>query len=134
MREERMKKAPSELPPRVQRELAALANMPEDKIDTADIPEVLDWSGARRGVFYRPVKQQITLRLDADVVAWFRANASADRGYQTAINTTLRDHVARQLASASAIHSKDAEYQAVSSPRQKSPRPSRKRTKGTPPG
>jgi len=37
--------------------------------------------------FYRPVKQPITLRLDADVVAWFKKQG---RGYQTRINRALR--------------------------------------------
>ena len=53
--------------------LKALEELPDDRIDTSDIPEVLDWTNARRGVFYRPVKQQITLCLDADLVAWFKA-------------------------------------------------------------
>ena len=75
--------------------LKALEELPDDRIDTSDIPEALDWSDARRGVFYRPVKQQITLRLDADVVAWFRARAEGGRGYQTDINRALRRHVAR---------------------------------------
>jgi len=74
-------------------ELASLATMPEDAIDTADIPEVRDWSGARRGVFYRPVKRQLTLRLDADVVAWFKAQAPNGKGYQSEINRALREHV-----------------------------------------
>jgi len=30
------------------------------------MPEVLDWSNAQRGKFYRPLKQQLTLRLDAE--------------------------------------------------------------------
>lgn len=64
-------------------ELSALEALPDDQIDTSDIPEVRDWSDARRGVFYRPVKQQITLRLDADVVNWFREQAPDGRGYQT---------------------------------------------------
>jgi uncharacterized protein (DUF4415 family) len=34
--------------------------------------ELLDWSCAKRGLFYQPVKRQLTLRLDADVVAWFK--------------------------------------------------------------
>ena len=34
-----------------QAELAALAALPDDRIDTSDIPEFRDWSGARRGVF-----------------------------------------------------------------------------------
>ena len=37
--------------------------MPDAAIDTSDIPEVTDWTGARRGVFYRPIKKQLTLRL-----------------------------------------------------------------------
>ena len=35
-------------------ELSALRALPDDRTDTSDIPEVRDWSGARRGVFYRP--------------------------------------------------------------------------------
>ena len=75
--------------------LQALEELSDDRIDTSDIPEVLDWSNARRGVFYRPVKQQITLRLDADLIAWFKARAEGGRGYQTDINRALRRHVER---------------------------------------
>ena len=80
-----------------QAEIEALAALPEEEIDTSDIPEILDWAGARRGLLYRPVKKQITLRLDADVVAWFRANAPNGRGYQTEMNRVLREHAARSL-------------------------------------
>ena len=73
-------------------EIESLAALPDEKIDTSDIPEILDWSGAKRGALYRPVKQQITLRLDADVVAWFRANTPDGKGYQTEINRVLREH------------------------------------------
>ncbi len=73
-----------------------LKALPDEEIDTSDIPVVLDSKNAKRGMFYRPVKQQITLRLDADVVAWFRENAGKNgRGYQTAMNRALRDHVVR---------------------------------------
>ena len=41
------------------------------------------------------MKQQITLRIDADVIAWFKARAEGDRGYQTDINRALRRHVER---------------------------------------
>ena len=70
-----MKKESTELTNEQKAELAALEELPDDRIDTTDAPEILDWSDARRGVFYRPVKKQITLRLDADVVSWFRAHA-----------------------------------------------------------
>ena len=76
-------------------ELSFLEGLPDDQIDTVDIPEVLDWSNARRGLFYRPTKQQITLRLDADIVAWFKAHVRDGRGYQTDINNALREHVQR---------------------------------------
>ena len=76
-------------------ELSALEELPDDRINTADVPELLDWSDARRGVFYKPVKQQITLRLDADVVTWFKMHAAGGRGYQTDINRALREHVYR---------------------------------------
>ena len=88
-----MKKATSKaLTQRQKADIEALAALPDEEIDTSDIPEILDWSGARRGALYRPVKQQITLRLDADVLAWFRANAPGGRGYQTEINRVLREH------------------------------------------
>jgi len=77
-------------------ELKSLADLPDDAIDTADAPELLDWSGAKRGLFYRPVKQQLTLRLDADVVAWFKKHTAADEGYQTRINRALREYVQGQ--------------------------------------
>lgn len=79
-------------------EVESLAALPNKKIDTSDIPEILDWSGARRGLLYRPVKQQITLRLDADVVTWFRANAPEGREYQAEINRVLREHTKLPLS------------------------------------
>jgi uncharacterized protein (DUF4415 family) len=77
-------------------ELKSLADLPDDAIDTSDAPELLDWSGAKRGLFYRPIKQQLTLRLDADVVAWFKSHAMPDEGYQTRINRALREYVEGQ--------------------------------------
>ena len=94
-----MKKDITELPPDIQAQIRALEDLPEDEIDTTDAPEILDWSDARRGVFYQPVKQQITLRIDADVIAWFKANARDSRGYQTDINGALREHVLRTARS-----------------------------------
>jgi uncharacterized protein (DUF4415 family) len=45
-----------------------LAARTDADIDFSDIPEQCDWKGAKRNVFYNPVKQQLTLRLDADVI------------------------------------------------------------------
>jgi hypothetical protein len=52
-----MKKAISEhLTPEQRAEIDALAALPENQIKTGDIPEQRDWSGARRGALFRPVK------------------------------------------------------------------------------
>jgi uncharacterized protein (DUF4415 family) len=71
-------------------ELDRLAAMPDDSIDLSDMPEVTDWSGWVLGKFYRPVKKQVTVRLDADILDWFKARQGGARGYQTAINAALR--------------------------------------------
>jgi uncharacterized protein (DUF4415 family) len=77
-----------------QAELATIAALPDDQIRTDLIPEQLDWTDAKRGMFYRPVKKQITLRIDADLLEWFRQHADADTGYQTRMNEVLRQYVA----------------------------------------
>ena len=75
-------------------ELARLVALSDAEIDTSDIPEIVDWRGAVRGRFYRPVKQLVTIRLDADVVAWFK---SRNLTYQTAVNRALRDYMLDHL-------------------------------------
>jgi uncharacterized protein (DUF4415 family) len=62
--------------------------MRDQDIDLSDIPEVKDWRRALVGRFYRPVKRSITIRLDADVLAWLR---SQGKGYQTRVNGLLRN-------------------------------------------
>ena len=49
-----MKRGHSEITKEMRDEIEALKALPDDRINTDDIPEILDWSGARRGVFYRP--------------------------------------------------------------------------------
>ena len=89
-----MKKGCSDrLTPAQQAEIEALAALPDDHIDTRNMPEVRDWSGAQRGLFFRPLKQQLTLRLDADVIAWFKRQTPPGEGYQTRINRALREYV-----------------------------------------
>ncbi len=85
----------STLTPEQAAELEALAALPEDRINTRDLPEQKDWSTAKRGVFFRPVKKQLTLRLDADLIAWFKSHAPNGEGYQTSINSALREYVAQ---------------------------------------
>jgi uncharacterized protein (DUF4415 family) len=72
------------------RKLFQLAERPDSEIDFSDIPPLKEsfWKNAVRNPFYRPVKQQLTVRLDSDVVAWLRRQG---RGYQTRLNNVLRE-------------------------------------------
>jgi uncharacterized protein (DUF4415 family) len=75
--------------------LLAKGTVPDDQLDLSDIPEITDWSSAvRQNQFYRPVKQQTSIRLDADVLAWFKAQG---KGYQTRMNEILRDAMLKEL-------------------------------------
>ena len=78
-------------------ELAALAALADERIDTSDIPPLSEafWKNAARNPFYRPVKQQVTVRVDADVLAWLR---STGRGYQSKLNDILRQAMLRASA------------------------------------
>ena len=77
------------VPEALRNELAALAAKPESDIDFSDIPATSeqDWHDAARGQFYRPLKQQLTVRIDADVLAWLK---SQGKGYQSRLNEILR--------------------------------------------
>ncbi len=76
-------------------ELAELAAMSDEDIDLSDIPEMTDeeWQAALKRGVYRPVKQQLTIRLDADIVDWFKRTQPK---YQTAMNEVLRKHMIEQ--------------------------------------
>lgn len=78
--------------------LDELARLPEHKIDTSDIPELpaSAWKDAVRGKLYRPVKKAVSLRLDADVIAWLKKDGE---GYQTRANRLLREKMLADKAS-----------------------------------
>jgi uncharacterized protein (DUF4415 family) len=71
------------------RQIEALKRRPESKIDFSDIPPMTDemWRKAVRGNPYLPKKEQLTVRLDRDVLAWLKGMG---RGYQTKLNAMLR--------------------------------------------
>jgi uncharacterized protein (DUF4415 family) len=77
------------IPESIRKELAALSAKSERDIDYSDIPATTrrDWVGATRGKFYRPVKQQLTVRIDADILEWLK---SFGKGYQSRLNAILR--------------------------------------------
>lgn len=77
-------------------ELKALSEMPDSEIDFSDIPELTDefFENAVQGLSYRRMhKQQTTLRLDMDILDWFKRHAKDGKGYQTDINKALRAHM-----------------------------------------
>lgn len=75
-------------------ELNALAQKADDEIDYSDIPETSDeqWAEAVRGKFYRPLKMQASVRIDADVMEWLKRPG---KGYQTRLNAILREAMLR---------------------------------------
>ena len=72
--------------------LQDLARIEDDQIDTSDIPELDEefWKKARVS-YPTGMKQQLTVRLDPDVVQFFKAQG---KGYQTRMNAVLRAYVA----------------------------------------
>jgi len=77
------------------KELKALKKRKIDLSDK-DAPEITDWDKAIIGKFYRPTKKQITVRIDSDVLEWFRLNA---KKYQTLINIACREYMIHHLKS-----------------------------------
>jgi uncharacterized protein (DUF4415 family) len=90
-------KPDQQLTARQKREIQRLATMPEDQVDTSDIPELPPgaWKNAVRGKWYRPVKKAVSIRLDADVLAWLKAKGS---GYQTRVNNLLRERMLKEVS------------------------------------
>jgi uncharacterized protein (DUF4415 family) len=86
----RYKRKPGDPLTRRQKEnLKGVARIKDEDIDFSDIPELTDewFARAVRGKFYRPVKEIVSIRLDKDVLAFYRSQGA---GYQTRINDTLR--------------------------------------------
>ena len=101
---------PEHLPPMTaaqSAELNALATMSEEQIDTSDIPVLSEafWKTAVSNPFYRPIKRQLTVRLDADVLTWLR---SAGRGYQTRLNAILREAMVREITTQATHDSRES--------------------------
>jgi uncharacterized protein (DUF4415 family) len=86
---------------RKQREtIARLAKVPDRDIDYTDIPRIpasLLERAVRAGL-YRPVKRQVSVRIDADVLEWLK---SQGKGYHTRLNDILRSAMVDDLRSPS---------------------------------
>jgi uncharacterized protein (DUF4415 family) len=86
----------NKMPETIRKELAALSVKPESEIDFSDLPATSkqDWQAADRGKFYRPIKQQLTVRIDADVLEWLK---NQGKGYQSRLNDILRSAMLDQM-------------------------------------
>ncbi len=80
-----------------EKQIKTLENMPDSEIDTSDIPEITNWDNAVVGKFYRPIKKPVTIRLDTDVIEWFK---SQNGKYQSNINQALREYMKDHLSHA----------------------------------
>ena len=81
--------------PEEEAKLRALAERPDDEIDFSDIPEIDEawFKNATIGQFYKPIKKHTSLRIDSDVLAWFKRRG---KGYQTHVNAVLREAMLRE--------------------------------------
>lgn len=76
------------------RQIERLAAMPDEDIDTSDIPEITDaqWATAQRGSDFRPFSAAQSIRVDPDLLIWFKNHAAPGK-VQEEINRVLRRHV-----------------------------------------
>ena len=83
------------------KDLKALAPKPDEEIDTSDIPEVTDFTGAVRGLFARPETRQISIRLSAaDLLLANQLAAAKGLAYQTYIKSLLHEALERERRAA----------------------------------
>ncbi len=85
------------------RNLEELRNNPDREIDLSDIPEMTEeqWKNAIPFALYRARKEAISLRIDADVLAWLKKSGP---GYQTRVNQVLREKMLEELDTPSSQH------------------------------
>jgi len=81
--------------------LERLAALPDEAIDTSAIPEVRDWTGAKRGLFYTGPGDRVAIGVDAEVVSWFRSHSHAGEEYERDINRVLQEHIDEENRKAS---------------------------------
>lgn len=62
--------------------------------DNFELNEEYDFSRGTRGRFYTPHKKSTTIRLDDDVILYFKKMAGEQKvGYQTLMNSALREYI-----------------------------------------
>lgn len=95
----RMKGIPK-LTTKMRRQLKALDELPDERIDLSDIPESKFEGPGYVGLMYRPGKTSVTIRLDSDMVEWFKAQG---KGWQTKMNWALRLYFTSHLKTGAVV-------------------------------
>jgi len=77
--------------------IARMEAIKDEDIDFSDIPPLTEkfWKNAVKNPLYRPVKKQVTLRIDADVLEWLKKKE--EKGYQSRLNALLRQVMIQDL-------------------------------------
>jgi uncharacterized protein (DUF4415 family) len=88
-----VKKSLSDAKPLSKVDIKRLKAMSDSNIDYSDIPELDDDFFKNAKITMPPAKKQITVRLDEDILEWFKARG---KGYQTRMNAVLRAFVEAQ--------------------------------------
>jgi uncharacterized protein (DUF4415 family) len=91
----------SKLSPEQFARLERLAALSDEAIDTSDIHEVRDWTGAKRGLFYTGSGDKVAVAVDPEVVSWFRSHSPAGEEFEKGINRALQEHIAEASRKAS---------------------------------
>lgn len=99
-----MKKIDIILSEKIAKEVSALKNR-KINLSDKDAPEISDWEHAVVGKFYRPIKKQITIRVDADVLDWFKHSATK---YQSLMNKACREYMEHHLHTKKSLKQKNA--------------------------
>lgn len=94
MRDDILKKEPFDAQPAEPTDWEALRTMRDEDIDTSDIPVVVYEELPLPGTMLKPVKRQVTMRLDVAVINWFKAHTTDS--YQAYINRVLRHFIWQQ--------------------------------------
>ena len=88
-----VRKQINELPLMSQERAEELKSMSDEDIDYSDIPPLdEDFFKKAKLVQRKPKTEQISIRIDTEVLEWFR-NHATEKGYQTLINDVLRTYV-----------------------------------------
>ncbi len=79
--------------------LSRLEQMPEDEIDTEDIPEVLEVRNPRRDSLLPRNTNTVSVSVDQDIIAWWKAVTGGKEKLDHWVNDIVRSHISQEKGS-----------------------------------